>query len=248
MAKELAAFCSTAAGASVEQSSKSIAAAECFSFCAFCLCCSGVYVLNDLLDLSADRNHPQKRLRPFASGLLPIIAGVGLAPLLIGLSLGLSMWLLSPFFVITLMLYLTTAFAYSAGLKRFPILDVLLLAGLYFCGSWQVRYNGDNFSQWLIAFSIFFFFHLALSFKRWSELKVLSASGKTAALGRGYLAADGHFLQAIGIVSGYLSVLVLSLYMNSREVTALYRPCRLPMADLPITSVLDYPCLVHSTS
>ena len=52
------------------------------AFFSFCLCASGVYLLNDLLDLDADRHHPRKRLRPFAAGTLPLAAGLVAAPLL----------------------------------------------------------------------------------------------------------------------------------------------------------------------
>ena len=101
------------------------------AFAAFCMAASGAYVLNDLLDLEADRSHPIKRLRPFASEALPSRVGYLLAPLLIGMSLAVGTALVAPGFLALLLLYIGLTTAYSTYLKRIVVLDVLLLAGLY---------------------------------------------------------------------------------------------------------------------
>src|SRR5438477_9230472 len=75
-------------------------------FIAFCSAASGGYVLNDILDLEADRRHAIKRHRPFASGTLPVSLGVALIPLLITTAIWISWVLLPPSFVIALVLYL----------------------------------------------------------------------------------------------------------------------------------------------
>ncbi|MDH3265290.1 MAG: UbiA family prenyltransferase, partial [Paracoccaceae bacterium] len=131
------------------------------AFLAFSLVASGVYVLNDLLDLSADRAHPRKRNRPFASGAVPLAHGTAMAPalLLAGLALGLPAG--APF-VAVLLAYMGLTTAYSLYFKRLIVIDICLLAGLY-----TIRIvaggaaTGIPLSVWLLAFSTFFFFSLA---------------------------------------------------------------------------------------
>lgn len=192
------------------------------AFVAFSLCASSVYVLNDLLDLEADRRHPTKRQRPFAAGDLSVRAGVLLAPVLLAAGVGLAAWLLPVSFVALLAVYYAMTLAYSLHLKQVMVLDVLVLAGLYtvriFGGSLAV---GVPTSDWLLSFSMFLFLSLALV-KRLSEMRRLRLANEEAAPGRGYLASDYELLASLGVASGYLSVLVLALYITSREVTVLY--------------------------
>ncbi len=190
-------------------------------FLAFSLCASSVYVLNDLLDLDADRQHPSKRRRPFASGELPVRTGLWLAPMLLAAG-GAVASLLPPSFLLLLATYYLTTLGYSLYLKQVMMLDVLVLAGLYtvriFGGSLAV---GVPTSDWLLTFSMFLFLSLALV-KRLSEVRRLRQEEQLEAPGRGYGASDYEQLASLGVSSGYLSVLVLALYITSREVTALY--------------------------
>jgi len=193
-----------------------------YAFIAFSLCASCVYILNDLLDLEADRLHPHKRRRPFAAGTLPIAAGVLAAPILLAGSFIIAAMLLPLQFSILLGLYFVLTTAYSFHLKRMLIVDVLVLAGLY---SLRVLAGGVatgvSISPWLLAFSMFFFLNLAFV-KRYSELHLMQERRQSKSNGRGYEVGDLEMSRSIGPVSGYLSVLVLALYINSREVVALY--------------------------
>ncbi|MBS2022129.1 MAG: UbiA family prenyltransferase [Deltaproteobacteria bacterium] len=188
------------------------------AFLAFSLVASSVYVVNDLLDVESDRAHKRKRFRPIASGALPVPVAKAMAPLLLGAGVALSFalpvdfrWLLGGYFVTTL--------AYSLGLKRREILDVLILASLYtsriFAGGLA---TGIPVSEWLATFSMFFFFSLAM-LKRCTEL--LEATAELP--GRGYRPVDREAVLAMGTGSGSLSVLVLALYVSSQEVGRLYR-------------------------
>ncbi len=191
------------------------------AFLAFGLSASGVYVLNDLLDLEADRAHPRKRSRPFAAGRLSLRSGLVAAPLLTLAGLALA-WLVAPLFAAVLGGYYVLTLGYSLGWKRVPILDVILLAGLY-----TVRIIGGAAaigtvpSFWLLAFSMFIFLSLAL-LKRYIEFVGLAERGEVKAAGRGYHLDDQPLLLALGGSAGYLSVLVLALYINSPESQALY--------------------------
>jgi 4-hydroxybenzoate polyprenyltransferase len=192
-------------------------------FTAFCCAASGGYVLNDLLDLEADRRHATKRHRPFASGALPVALGVALVPLLIGAAIWIGWVLLPPNFVIALVLYLVLTIAYSMYLKRIAVLDVLLLAGLYTLRVLAgVAGAHVRFSTWLLAFSMFLFLSLAF-LKRYAEISGLEPSAGDQLRRRGYLRGDREWLGSMGSSSGYLSVLVLALYISSAQVVALYR-------------------------
>ena len=189
---------------------------------AFCLCASSVYVLNDLLDLAADRANPRRSKRPFAAGHLPISAGFIMTPALLGFAFGIAA-LLPPYFVLVLGGYYVLTLAYSFALKGQVLIDALVLACLYtlriVAGAAAVDVP---LSFWMLLFSVFLFLSLALV-KRYAELDALRIRGQLQALGRGYEVRDLPILQSLGCASGYLSVLVLGLYIDSPEIEALYR-------------------------
>lgn len=192
------------------------------AFVSFGLCASGTYVLNDLLDLDADRRHPRKRLRPFASGALAIRQGLVAAPLLVLAAFALA-FAISPSFALVLFGYCAMTIAYSFSVKRVAVLDVVTLAALYtvriVAGTVAI---GIGLSFWLLAFSMFLFLSLAM-IKRYTELRVLLADGRSHASGRGYTVDDLPLVQSLGGASGYLSVLVFALYINSTASEQLYR-------------------------
>lgn len=192
------------------------------AFLAFCAMASATYLINDMLDIQSDRHHPEKRNRPFASGTLPIGTGLMLVPLFFAMGLVLG-WLLGlPFFTVVL-IYFFTSQLYSVYLKSLPLLDVTALAGLFtlrvFSGAYAI---GVPLSHWLLAFSMFLFFSLAFV-KRYAELHNLRSRGGQVTLGRGYSVDDIDQLALFGVISGFMSVLVLALYLSSPEVEVLYR-------------------------
>jgi 4-hydroxybenzoate polyprenyltransferase len=192
------------------------------AFAAFCLAASAAYVINDLADLEADRTHRTKRDRPFASSLLPPAVGWVMAPLLL-VGAGAIGRALPAQFLGLLALYVVTTTLYSTRLKRVAVLDVILLAGLYTLRVLAgVAATGVRFSTWLLAFSMFLFLSLAF-LKRYAELTAFQAGEQDSLLRRGYQRRDREWLGAMGGASGYLSVLVLALYVNSDEVVRLYR-------------------------
>jgi 4-hydroxybenzoate polyprenyltransferase len=183
------------------------------AFLAFGLCASSVYLINDLVDLSADRHHPRKRQRPFASGELSLLWGLASIPLLFGLSLLASMSLPLPFFGM-LVIYFALNLAYSFYLKRVALMDVIILAGLYtmriMAGSASVSIRP---SAWLLAFSTFLFLSLALV-KRYAELVTMSAETGVVHV-RGYQIMDKELVASMGSGSGYVAALVLVIYIAS---------------------------------
>ena len=192
-------------------------------FLCFGLCASSGYVLNDLLDLAADRAHPRKRLRPYASGALHVTQGIVLIPLFLVAAIALAWPLLGIQAVAVLLIYYIGTVAYSLVLKRLTTVDVLTLAGLYtlriLAGAAATEIMP---SFWLLAFSMFLFFSLAVV-KRYSEVLVMQARGEDQLRGRAYFADDSVILSVMGVASGFMSVLVLALYVHTTPVRVLYR-------------------------
>ena len=191
------------------------------AFVAFCCCASSGYLINDLCDLPADRRHPSKRLRPFASGRLPLAFGLATAPALVTLGCLLA-WLLSWLSMGFLLLYLALTIAYSFRLKNVVLLDVFLLATFY---TLRIIAGGlaaeVALSVWLLAFSMFLFLSLAF-IKRYAELVIMRSVDGERAKARSYELSDADLLVSKGTASGYAAVLVLSLYIASGSVKVLY--------------------------
>jgi len=213
--------------------------AAALAFLSFSLCASATYIVNDLLDLEADRQHPRKRLRPFASGDLSALSGVVIVVFFLAASLVLALLVpraiaaLSPqvsikphYFLFWLGIYLVTTLAYSLRFKRSVLVDVIVLSGLYtiriIAGS---AATGVALSTWLGGFSIFFFLSLALV-KRFAELENLRERGGVSAGGRGYHIADIEQLRSFGSASGFASVVVLTLYISTLDAAQLYEHTR----------------------
>lgn len=192
------------------------------AFLCFGLCASSVYLTNDLLDLSADRQHHRKRNRPFAAGMLPLASGPSVAIILLLSGLALA-WQISHIFFGVLVSYFVLTTAYSLRLKRVMMLDVVVLAMLYttrILGGAAAMHSKPSF--WLLAFSMFIFLSLAM-IKRYTELLAAQKAGKVKASGRDYDVEDIPLIQSLGGSSGYLAVLVLALYIDSTASESLYR-------------------------
>lgn len=213
-----------------------ILSAAFLAFVSFSLIASAVYVLNDLLDLAADRAHPRKHARPFASGAVSLLHGSFMVPALL-LAGFLVALMLGSAFALVMLGYLVLTTAYSLDLKRRLVIDICVLAGLYtlriLAGSVA---TGIELSVWLLAFSIFFFLSLA-AVKRQAELVDLRSVGGSQVQGRGYQVADLEFVVPMALAAGYASVLVMALYINSPEVRELYAS---PYALWGICPVLLY--------
>lgn len=191
------------------------------AFLAFGLCASSVYLLNDLLDLDADRLHATKRFRPFAAGDLSIKYGLVASPILLVVAFAIASQV-SLGFMLVLGIYYFLTLLYSLLLKAVIIVDVLVLAGLYtiriIAGAAAISVMP---TFWLLVFSMFLFLSLAI-IKRVAELDKLANANQQRAAGRGYETSDLQILSMLGSASGLMSVLVFALYLNDEKTRALY--------------------------
>ena len=193
------------------------------AFVVLCALASSSYILNDLLDLDADRRHPTKRYRPFASGHLSIEAGVLVATVGSALSLSVA-FALSRSFAAELCGYFCLTLLYSLRLKRIPLLDVAVIGTLFtsriLMGA-TVASLGQ--SSWLLAFSMFLFFSLALA-KRHVELVRGKGQYDFVVPGRGYRADDWPITLVFGVAAGLISILIMLLYVeNDAAPSGFYR-------------------------
>lgn len=189
---------------------------------AFSLTSSAIYVINDLVDLPHDRRHDRKRSRPFASGAAPLWIGLPLALVLALAGLVASLYLPTGF-ITTLVWYLGLTILYSIWLKRVIMLDVIILGGFYvlriIAGTEAI---GAPLSNWLLGFACFTFLGLGL-IKRATEIPLRSnITEEERVHGRGYLRQDRAILENMSVASGFCSIAILSLYIESLRAAQFY--------------------------
>lgn len=190
-------------------------------FFAFCLTSSSIYLLNDLIDIPSDRQHPIKRNRPLASGEMHITTGFYLSIIFFVLGFLISILFLHPEFAIVQAIYFVLNWLYSRYLKKEIIVDIVILSILYclrlIAGAVQAEVEISN---WLLTFALFMFLSLA-TLKRYLELGLLQKSGNSNTH-RGYTVEDRQILQLSGVSLGLISSLIFALYTQSAKVAVLY--------------------------
>lgn len=191
------------------------------AFVLFSLVASSAYLLNDMLDLAADRAHPRKRKRPFAAGDIPVANGMIQFVGLLAISGIVALWT-QPLFFAVLATYFALTLLYSFVLKRKLIIDICTLGGLY-----TIRIVGGAaaasimISPWLLGFSMFIFLSLA-AVKRLAEITDMVKRGETSAAGRAYEVRDLPVVLGIALASGYSAAMIFALYISSETVVSLY--------------------------
>ena len=204
----------------------------CLVFVAFCAAASGTYLINDLLDLQSDREHPRKRERPFASGRLPLAFGA-LGPVLLFAGFGIGLYVSGTTAAIVAG-YIVIALSYSLYLKKKPLVDVFTLSLLYtvriYAGQLALDVEPSN---WLVTYSGFLFLSLAF-LKRVSEYQAIVKSKTSYETGRGYRPADVEMLKTMGVASSFASSMVLALYIDSESAAMTYEYPMLLWSIVPI--------------
>lgn len=191
------------------------------AFIAFSFISSATYLFNDIIDLPHDRAHPSKKTRPLASGDISMLACISMSMILAAGAGALALVAVGHKLLLLLVIYAVASLSYSLFVKKVLVLDALWLAGLY---SLRIAAGGiivgEEISVWLLTFSMFTFFSLAI-LKRVVEVSALRKSS-AALSGRAYLALDAAVLSQVGVASGLVSVLVLALYSREEMVAGLF--------------------------
>jgi 4-hydroxybenzoate polyprenyltransferase/phosphoserine phosphatase len=192
------------------------------AFFAFSFAASAVYLLNDLVDLEADRKHPSKKRRPLAAGTLPVQAALPVIVLLVLIAFNIAL-MVEPLFAGVLLGYLALTTAYTFFVKRKMLVDIVALALLY-----TIRVVGGAVaisvpvSEWLLAFSLFIFTSLALM-KRYVELAARIDADLPEPSNRNYCKSDLGIVATLAAAAGFNAVTVFALYISSDTVRQLYR-------------------------
>lgn len=179
-------------------------------FFLFCLTSSAVYLLNDIADVDADRQHPEKKNRPIASGKLPLNVAWSAAIFLVLLALP-TAYFLAPTLAVILALYLTINILYSRWLKHVPVLDVMIISAGFVLrvAAGVALITVERFSPWLYVITTLFSLYIGLG-KRRAEMTLLSQGA-----GSHRKVLDGYTIplldQYITIVSG-TTIVTYSLY------------------------------------
>ena len=192
----------------------------CAAFFSLNFCASGIYIINDLCDIPADRIHPIKKKRPFASGGMPIILGAMLIPICLGISFGISVFL--PLnFTYCLLFYLICTISYSLYFKKCLFIDVIMLAALYdlrlVSGAVVLSIPTSN---WLLGFSSFLFCGLAL-IKRIGDIQIYKETNNISR--RAYSFSDMPIISGMAICAGFCSIVVMILYIDSLHAQSWYK-------------------------
>jgi len=142
-------------------------------FIIFCLVSSSVYIINDIMDIEADRQHPKKKYRPIASGKIPVNIAWIISVFLVLLPTFVSFYL-SPFFAIIIIVYFIINLAYSKKLKHLVLIDVMIIASGFVLrvAAGVSLIVVERFSPWLYVVTTLFALFLALG-KRRGELITL---------------------------------------------------------------------------
>lgn len=206
------------------------------AFISFSLAASGIYILNDLVDVEADRKHPTKKNRPLAAGTVPTAPALGMAGILVLAATTLACFVTAKF-VVVLSFYLLLTTAYSFYLKRKMLADVVALAILYttriFGGAAAVAVP---LSEWLLVFSMLIFMALALT-KRCVELATRRDADLPDPSNRDYRKSDLSVVAALAAGAAFNAVTIFALYISSDAVYHLYRH---PAALWLICPILTY--------
>ncbi len=196
------------------------------AFIGFSLCASATYLINDILDIRSDRRHPRKCKRPFAAGRIGIPQGLLAAGLLFIASFSIAFIFTSPVVALLFAGYIAFTLTYSFYLKEKLLVDAMALGVLY---GYRILIGGAAasvfVSDWLIAFSVFFFLGLALV-KRYTEIMQATPTEEGKIAGRGYYVGDREIVSVLGVVASYTSILILALYITSPDVAMLYHEPR----------------------
>lgn len=210
------------------------------AFAAFSMLASAIYVFNDMRDLEKDRQHPRKRRRPLAAGLVPIPLAVAVALILGAGGLALAFGLTWSFGAVV-SAYAVLNVLYTLGLKNVPLIDIFMIALGFVLrvlgGGYAIRVD---VSQWILLCTIFLALFLGAN-KRRAEIGELGTGGATRVSLQGY---NLHFLDHIVTALAALSILSYALYCKDPSTVRRFGPHLIFTIPIVMFGIFRYLLLV----
>ncbi|HTY31473.1 decaprenyl-phosphate phosphoribosyltransferase [Mycobacterium sp.] len=184
------------------------------AFVVFSLAASSIYLINDVRDVEADREHPTKRFRPIAAGVVPEWLAYALAVALGVVSLGLAWWL-TPNLALVMVVYLAMQLAYCFGLKHQAVMDICIVSSAYLLRAIAGGAATDTrLSQWFLLMAAFASLFMVAG-KRYAELQLAERTG--AAIRKALESYTSTYLRFVWTMSATAVVLCYGLWAFERE-------------------------------
>jgi decaprenyl-phosphate phosphoribosyltransferase len=184
------------------------------AFVVFCLAASSIYLINDVRDVEADREHPTKRFRPIAAGVVPEWLAYTLAVVLGAASLALS-WLATPDLALVMAVYLGMQLGYCFGLKHQAVMDICIVSSAYLiraiAGGVATKIP---LSQWFVLFVAFGSLFMVAG-KRYAELQLAERTG--AAIRKSLESYTSTYLRFVWTMSATAVVLCYGMWAFERD-------------------------------
>ncbi|OCB21229.1 phosphoribose diphosphate--decaprenyl-phosphate phosphoribosyltransferase [Mycobacterium malmoense] len=184
------------------------------AFVVFSLAASSIYLVNDVRDVDADREHPTKRFRPIAAGVVPEWLAYALAVVLGVASLALAWWL-TPDLAVVMAVYLSMQLAYCFGLKHQAVMDICIVSSAYLLRAIAGgAATGIPLSQWFLLTAAFASLFMVAG-KRYAELQVAERTG--AAIRKSLESYTSTYLRFVWTMSATAVVLCYGLWAFERD-------------------------------
>lgn len=208
------------------------------AFVAFSISASAIYIINDARDIKEDRNHPEKKHRPLASGAISLQFGYGLFFILLLIGVSFAYWLDTMFFGV-LLAYLLLNLAYSFGLKKVPILDLLIVSIGFVLRVISGGFIADVLiSQWLIVMVFLLSLFIVLA-KRRDDLVQAKSSGY--ALRDSSKNYNMEFINSVLTMLSGIIVVAYIMYCLSEDTIARFTTDKLYLTTIfVVTGILRY--------
>ncbi|MBW0016463.1 MAG: decaprenyl-phosphate phosphoribosyltransferase [Mycobacterium sp.] len=184
------------------------------AFVVFCLAASAVYLVNDVRDVDADREHPTKRFRPIAAGVVPEWLAYSLALVLATASLALSWWL-TPNLAVVMAVYIGIQLGYCFGLKHQAVIDICIVSSAYLIRAIAGgAATNIPLSQWFLLTAAFGSLFMVAG-KRYAELQLAERTG--AAIRKSLESYTGTYLRFVWTLSATAVVMCYGLWAFERD-------------------------------
>lgn len=216
------------------------------AFLAFCSMASAAYIVNDIFDLEADRQHPVKRHRPLASGQVGLKTAYSLAGALSGLALALAA-LISGYVVGLITAYALLQLAYSWCLKHWAVLDVFVISAGFMLRLLAGTLGLGIFpSAWLLLCGLMLTLFLGFA-KRRAELQMVVelAPGDQGLTRRVLDEYTSAMVENFLAISAACTILTYSLYTVSPETVAMHGPNLIYTVPFVVYGIFRYLFLLH---